>query len=218
MHNLVWHDGRPNYLGLRHPVPTKLNIVAWERHLCNYGDWQIINFLKIGWPVNYSKQKLPNSYPKNDPSAIQYPNTIREFVQTELQKRGIAGPFVCNPLDSELIISPLMTVPKYRSDKRRVVHDLSFSHGQSENAGIEINSYLGQPFVLRLPGVDRLIDMIRLKGKSCLLFKLDLSRAYRQILVDPLDLLGFTFDDSIYFHTCLVFGQHSVVLACQCIT
>ena len=139
------------------------------------------------------------------------------FTPKSLRVHGIAGPFLHNLLDSELTISPLMTVPKRGSDKRRVMHDLRFPPGESVNSGIDSDNYLGQPYTLRLLDVDRIVEPIRLKGKGCLLFKLDLKSAYRQIPVDPLNycLLGFSFEEMFYFHTRLVFGQRSAVLACQ---
>ena len=53
-------------------------------------------------------------------------------------------------------------------------------------------SYLGEPFSLRLPSLDALLDIIRQKGQHCHLFKTDLSRAYHQLRIDPQDyhLLG----------------------------
>ena len=101
-----------------------------------------------------------------------------------------------------------MTVPKRGSDKRRVIHDLSFPPDESVNSGIDSRAFLGQPYKLRLPGVDRIVEYIRLKGKGCVLFKLDLRDAYRQNPIDHLDyrLLGFSFEDFIYFHNRLVFG------------
>ena len=44
LHNLVSSDGRPNFLGLRIPVPNGLHIGAWEKHLWDYEDKDIIDF------------------------------------------------------------------------------------------------------------------------------------------------------------------------------
>ena len=65
--------------------------------------------------------------------------------------------------------------------------------------------------------MDRIVELIWLKGKGCLLFKLDLKSAYRQIPVNPLDyyLLSFSFEEMFYFYIRLVFGQRSAMLACQ---
>ena len=43
-----------------------------------------------------------------------------------------------------------MTVPKCGSDKRRVVHDLSFPLGESVNSSIDNDNYLGQPYDCRV--------------------------------------------------------------------
>ena len=65
--------------------------------------------------------------------------------------------------------------------------------------------------------VDRLVEFINRKGLSCLIFKKDLKRAYRQIPVDPNDyhLLGMCIDGQFYFHTVMQFGLRSATLACQ---
>jgi len=57
--------------------------------------------------------------------------------------------------------------------------DLSFPIGSSLNDGIPRDTYLGEPFTLRLPGIDAFVDIIRELGAGCWLFKRDLSRAYR---------------------------------------
>ena len=58
--------------------------------------------------------------------------------------------------------------------------DLSFPQGSSVNDGIPSDTYLGDQFKLRLPGMDRLIEFILAEGQNCLVFKKDLRRAYRQ--------------------------------------
>lgn len=62
----------------------------------------------------------------------------------------------------------------------RVLMDLSFPPGQSVNSGIPSDTYLGEPFTLRLPGIDALLALICTKGPGCHIFKKDLSQAYRQ--------------------------------------
>ena len=48
LHNLVSSDGRPHFSGLCIPVPTGLHIRAWEKHLWDYEDKEIINFVNFG--------------------------------------------------------------------------------------------------------------------------------------------------------------------------
>lgn len=78
--------------------------------------------------------------------------------------------------------------------------DLSFPPGSSINNGIPLDSYLGKPFVLRLPGIDALTGIIGCKGRGCHLFQKDLNRTYRQLCIDPCDvhLLGFRHNDRLY--------------------
>ena len=98
-----------------------------------------------------------------------------------------------------------------------MVVDLSFPQGCSVNAGIATDTYLGEEFKQRLPGVDALLDIIRLKGRHCHLFKLDLSRAYRQPRIDPqhYHLLGFRHRGSFYFDIAPPFGLRSSAMMCQ---
>ena len=82
--------------------------------------------------------------------------------------------FLSNPLSHALTTSPLQ-ITYSRTGKPHVVVDLSFAQGYSVNAGIPVDTYLGEEFKLRLPGVVALLDIIRLKGHHCHLFKMDLS-------------------------------------------
>ena len=131
--------------------------------------------------------------------------------------RSVCGPFLSNLFDTDCVISPLLCVPKRDSDELRVVHDLSFAEGFSVNDGIAKDSYLNEPFRLRLPGIDRLVEFVNKEGRGCHVFKKDLSCAYRQIPVDPGDyhFLGFQVDGYFYFHSAFPFGLRSATLACQ---
>jgi len=84
-------------------------------------------------------------------------------------------------------------------------------------SGLSNKLYLNQPFKLRLPGIDCLVEFVNAKGPGCLVFKKDLKRAFRQILIDPADcpLLGTCIDDGLYFHTSLPFSLLSATLICQ---
>ena len=85
-----------------------------------------------------------------------------------------------------------MTREKPNAPHRRVIADLSFPHGKSVNAGIQKDIYLGTPFLLKLPTIDTITDQIKKLDKGCMLYKVDVSRAFRQIKLDPsgYDLLG----------------------------
>ena len=95
--------------------------------------------------------------------------------------------------------------------------DLSFPPDRSVNSAIPLNTYLDSPFKLRLPGIDRLCELILSKGHGCLIYKKDLQRAYRQIRIDPRDyhLLGFNFDNQFYFDTRCPFSLRTSAMICQ---
>ena len=102
-----------------------------------------------------------------------------------------------------------MTRHKPDSDRRRVILDLSWSIGESVNAGIDKNTYLGSQFDLKFPSVDDITDELKRFGKGALLYKVDISRAFRHIKVDPgdYDLLGLNWN-GVYLDICLPFGTH----------
>ena len=54
---------------------------------------------------------------------------------------------------------------------------------------------------LKYPMVDELVEIVRRKGKGCMLFKHDLCHFYRQIPVCPKDYnkLGVVFEGKWYF-------------------
>ena len=101
------------------------------------------------------------------------------------------GPYADPPIQN-LHISPFMTRDKSSSDKRQVIMDLSWPKGQSVNSGAELDKYLGTQFVLTYPSVDNITDQVLQLGRGCHIFKVDISRAFRHVPIDPgdLDLLG----------------------------
>ena len=104
---------------------------------------------------------------ENKTLALAFPDHVRHYIQTELSFAAIAGPFSTNPLNKPLVCCPLHTVPKRGSSKRRVLLDLSFPPTFYVNSGIPLNSYQDSPFKLRLPGIDRLCELILAKGQGC---------------------------------------------------
>ena len=209
--------GLPNAFGARIPVLTPLNITARESILLDYHDRQIVDFLRYGWPVNYTANQLPISTDKNHSSATSSADHVQHYVTAELHYHVIAGPFRNNPFPQPLICCPLQTVPKHESSRRRVVMDLSSPPHASVNIGIPDSSYLNEPYKLRLPGIDRLCEFFLQLGPGCLLYKLDLQRAYRQNTHHPKDyhLLGFPFNNLLYFDTRCPFGLKTSAMICH---
>ena len=129
-----------------------------------------MDFLEYGWPINYTSNQIPHSTLQNHPSTHKGNNAIfiSEYIVKELQHRAIIGPFSHNPFNADCVISPLQYAPKRDSIEPRIVHDLSFPPGFSVNDGIPRDEYLCEPYKLRLPGVDRLVEFINRIGAGCL--------------------------------------------------
>ena len=133
----------PNYLEARRPIPSDLNCDAWDYLLEGYPDSQITQFLRFGWPGNFTAEKHPTSSNKNHPSATAYMADIDRFIKKELEKGALLGPFRHPPFQPWFQVSPLMTAEKKDSVKRRVIIDLSFPVGQSVNDGVAPNFFQG---------------------------------------------------------------------------
>ena len=84
--------------------------------------------------------------------------------------------------------------------------DLSFPHGNSVNAGIAKDIYLDTPFILKLPTIDNITNQMKSLGRGCKLYKVDISRAFHHVKLNPRDYDWF-------LDTCLPFGyQHDSAL------
>ena len=90
-----------------------------------------------------------------------------------------------------------MTRDKPNSENRRVIIDLSWPQGNSVNAGVSSDKYLGTEFVLTYPSVDNITQEVLRLGRGCKIFKVDISRAFRHVPIGPgdLDLLGLHWKD-----------------------
>jgi len=217
------HGNLPNFIGARRPVNSNLNIHTWRTLLENYEHRHIVDYLEFGWPINIqSESYIPPSvlHPRNHKSATLYASHVDQFISEECQHDAIAGPFATNPFPFPVATLPLQTVEKRNSDKRRVVVDCSFPYGHSLNEAVPNDTYLGDTVQLTYPSVDTMTQMILNKGAGCLIYKTDLSRAYRQLPVDPKDYkyLCYRWRGAFYVDTRLVFGLRSSAYVCQTTT
>ena len=124
------------------------------------------------------------------------------------------GPFNEPPID--LHISPLMTRTKQNSDKRRTITDLSWPEGLSVNDGVKRS--LGSYFTLHYPSLDHITDALKHLGPQALLYKIDISRAFRHLIIDPgdIDLLGLK-HQNYFIDGSVRFGfQHGTILFQRC--
>ena len=198
----------PNYLSARIPIPSGLDCDAWDALLSDYQDKELCQFLRYGWPSNYTAPSPPVSSQKNHPSALAHMAEIDRFIDKELSKGALLGPFVSPPFAPWSQTSPLMTAEKKDSLHRRVIIDLSYPEGQSVNAGVAKNFFQGAYTSYNLPTVHDLAQKIISLGPGTLLWKTDLERAYRQLRSDPLDypLMGIVHRGAFFTDICPSFG------------
>ena len=142
---------------------------------------------------------------------------MRKFLDKEVRLGAMAGPFASQTFNPWCRTNPLMTRPKRASSDLRVILDLSFPKGESVNSGISKECLDAAKFKLRLPSPMDLGRAMRAIGTECMLYKVDLSRACRQLRGDPLDrpLMGILWEDEFFVDLAIPFGLRHGASACQ---
>ena len=212
----VQKGGTYNFQGARRRVPSGLCIEAWQKHLTDYTDHNLVDFLAFGWPVNYHQTSPLVATHVNHPSALAHATDVDFYVDTELSFGALAGPFTGPPV-SQCHTSPLMTKPKKDSKHRRVIVDLSWPDGAAVNDGIPCDYYVDGPASITLPTVEFMENRLLKFGRGAFLYKMDLARGYRQLRIDPVDwpLLGFTHGGEWFMDICPPFGLRTSALFMQ---
>ena len=156
LHTKLQKVSVPNTLSLCLPVPSGLNIPEWRSCLSGYHDSSLCDFLEFGWPIGYTSPATPASTHTNHSSTVAAPDVIQAYLDKEQNLGSLRGPFDTNPLTKDLVISPRQIIYS-RSGKSWVGVDLSFPVGSSVNNSIPKDTYLDEPFTLRLPGIDAFV-------------------------------------------------------------
>ena len=133
-HRLIRDSGIPNFLGMRIPVKTNLNVSNWKKHLSDYFNQQLLDLIQFGFPLDFDRNVDLCCTHRNHASAVEYASHVDQYIQEELKHGAIMGPFNSPPIP--LHVSPFMTRPKADSDVRRTIIDLSWPKGHSVNAGV----------------------------------------------------------------------------------
>ena len=206
-HFRVKATGIPNFLGARIPIDSQLNVEEWRKVLANYWDKQLIDLIQFGFPLDFNRECTLKHENQNHSSALEYPNDIQAYLNEEIRRGAIIGPYDTNPIPG-CHVSPFMTREKPNAPNRRVIIDLSWPKNHSVNAGVDKNSYLGSEFALTFPTIDDMTRELVKIGPGCHIHKVDISRAFRHLKIDPLDydLLGLHWD-AAFIDTCLPFGS-----------
>jgi hypothetical protein len=180
---LLRDNGLKNYVAKIHPLNTHIDVHCMLQLAEGYYDMQALDSLELGFPLDMRMVDFtPCKDSKNHPSADNFFEHVRDYLQDELKQGAIIGPYNINEFDN-IHISPLMSRPKDIT-KRRIIVDLSYpySYGSSVNSVTSTETSLDISYTLKLPTVDTIGSEI-LKGNSNVkLYKIDLARAFRQTL------------------------------------
>ena len=114
----------------------------------------------------------------------------------------------------------MMVRDKKQSDQKQVIVDLSWPLGRSVNSNIPQDVYENTYTAMKLPTAEDLAAAILAAPPTAHMYCLDLSRAYRQLRIDPHDwpLLGLTWQGQYFFDLSLAFGGRWHAAACQRVT
>ena len=179
----------------------------WEEFLAEYWDKQLLPFLKFGFPLGFNRNCSLSHDFVNHKSALDHSSHVQAYLQEEIAMGAIEGPFEESPFSS-CHVSPFMSRPKPSSESRRVIVDLSWPKGESVNDGVDKHGYMGVDFAPTFPTIDHLTSELTKLGPGSHIYKIDVSRAFRHLKIDPLDfdLLGLYWN-GLYVNTCLPFGS-----------
>ena len=135
--------------------------------------------------------------------ALQNTPHFEQYITEELSYGAIHGPYHEKPFPMHT--SPLMVRDKPNSNKKRTIMDLSWPKDFSVNHGVSKHSYLDTYFSLHYPSLDHITQAIYSLGPDALLYKIDISHAFRHIRIHQgdLDLLDFRHND--YYFNSIIF-------------
>ena len=144
-----------------------------------------------------SEENNLKSDPTNHPSAEKFPDHVEHYLKEEMGHEAIIGPFENPPIP--LHTSPFMTRQKSDSTNRRIIVDLSWPKGQGVNDFVCPDKYVDLEFALTLPNIDHITKAVKKFGKNCHIAKIDISRAFKHVPMDPRDICHLGLHWKAYF-------------------
>ena len=128
------------------------------------------------------------------------------YFETEYEHGALLGP-VPIVTHSQYHCSPLMSQPKDGS-RRRIILDLSYPKGNSLNYHVNRQQFDNCNFCLRFLTIDNIVESVRNTGDFPMVFKVDVTRAFCNLRVDPADGLkfGIRWGNSYYLYPAIAFS------------
>ena len=219
---MVRETGRANVDSTKIRTTSKIKFENLENELIDYHNQEIIDLLKYGFPIECERDTAPPVVHRNHKGAVDFPEELRSYIHKQIQERTLIGPFDHNPFGDEARFSPLNTVPKKESNKRRVIMDLSWPkvNGRSVNSRINKDRYRRKNVKCTLPSIQDLVEIVRTKGTNCKIFRRDMEGAYKQfpVCLGEIHLLGFVWDGEYYWDISLPMGLVNSALICEMVS
>ena len=116
-----------NFRGARIPLQhNNINVDNLRSYLTKYSyqHMHICQYVQYGFPLGLWSEAYLEPATRNHSSSYSYYSYLDKFVETELEKLGMTGPFDSSPWEN-VMLSPLMTSSK-KPNGRRPVFDASF--------------------------------------------------------------------------------------------
>ena len=219
IYDTVKSSGRHNYEGARILLPSALEIPTWIQEATGHTqDDVVIQGIQYGFPIQYcGPPQYTVADTPNHASARCYKEHLDKYIKEESAHGALEGPFKQPPFTPWFVTSPLMTREKAGTQERRIIVDLSFPEG-GINKYIIPHVFNGREATHNLPTIESAVNTIATTCPgSVTMAVIDLSRAYRQFPVCPLDwpLLGIKVGEDYFFDRRLPFGARMSSFAMQ---
>ena len=191
-------------------IASPLQLPAWRRRLAKHpdGDYAhyILQGIEHGFRIGVDQSRVFKSAKKNMLSAQRNPQVIEEYLQGEVTKGNILGPFSPGTAP-DTHINRFGAIPKkHQPGKWRLITDLSYPEGNSVNDAID-PSLCSLSYIT----VDQVAEKALALGRGALIAKTDIKSAYRLVPVYPNDRrwLGMRWNNEVYIDGMLPFGLRS---------
>ena len=99
-YHIVKHSGVYNFQSERLLLQNQLNPEAWEECLQNYWDWQLVQFIKFGFPLDVKQDAQLICDHSNHKSATLFPSHVETYLKEEKEYGAIFGPFTEKPFSN----------------------------------------------------------------------------------------------------------------------
>ena len=207
LHNHVSSFNTFNFNGARTKLShCNINVNKFRELLpSDFDDISVLQYLEYGFPLGLVEDFVLQPNLKNHSSSYEYFSHIDKFINNELEKGGITGPFYSAPFP-ELMISPLMTSVK-KPNSRRAVFDASFGDF-SLNSNTPEKTYLLDDFEFYYPKIDDFANLLINLGPGAYMWKRDLSPFFLQLPLGPTEYnkTCCIWRGSLFFFTSYVWG------------